>query len=148
MSDQVSQTTPTGFSPQNAARVARATLLVERQNRMTETADYGTPVKDGGGAGLTQKGNVFAVLTKRNGNDADGNPMYDVYTLADTGFATKLNTGGPLSPVCSRARTIDMVVGAGAVIAAEDGGLGADAFYGADGAIVLRDLPEKNCGGT
>ena len=40
----MSEATPTGFSPRNAARVVRATRYVESVARYTEEADYGTPV--------------------------------------------------------------------------------------------------------
>ena len=94
------------------------------------------PVVGGGG---TVSPSNFAILVKSNGSDGSG-PLYDLYTLADTGYATKLNLAGALSPKCSRARWQSAV----AITAAADGSVGS-AFYGTTGVIQLFDCPETLC---
>ena len=80
----------------------------------------------------------FAVLVKANGSNGAG-PLYDLYDLADTGYAKKLNLAGALAPGESRVRWQT----ASPPIASPDGSEGT-AFY-RSGAIKLDTCPETLC---
>jgi hypothetical protein len=94
-----------------------------------------------------KRAGVVPVLVKQNGgsdgtyDDATNTGTvaaweYDIYNLDDTGYVTKLNTGGTLQPLRSAAR-----VTIGPVVQADDGSEGL-AFFGADGSIHLWDCQE------
>ena len=79
------------------------------------------------------------VLVKQNGTSG-GNPIYDIYELADTGYVTKLNLSGAIAPKCSRAR-----LNAGLTItAATDGSVGI-AYYDVSNVVQLFDCQETLC---
>lgn len=61
---------------------------------------------------------------------------YDIYSIDDTDYATKLNTDGALQPMRSAAR-----VAVGPVTQASDGDPGL-AYYDANGDVQLWDCPE------
>ena len=86
---------------------------------------------------------AFKVRVKSNGTDGGGLPLYDLYALADTGYATKLNLSGAMAPLDSRARWQTDVI----PTAAPDGSVG-DAFYAVDGTIRLDTCPETLCTST
>lgn len=87
---------------------------------------------------LSQPGAHFTVLVVQNGTSSP--PVYDLYSLADTGHVTKLNTDGALAPECSRARLNAFIT----PVAASDGTTGS-AYYGTDGKIRLFDCQESVC---
>lgn len=89
--------------------------------------------------GQVGQSGFFPVLVKHNGSDGAG-PTYDVYALADTGYVTKLNLAGPLSPENSRARW-----NSGLTITAAPDGTTGEAYYATSGAIVLYNCKETDC---
>jgi hypothetical protein len=82
---------------------------------------------------------ALKVLVKANG-DVAAWPTYDLYDLSDTGFVTKLNQAGALSPLDSRIRWQSALP----PTAAPDGSVG-DAFYAVDGTIRLDMCAETLC---
>jgi hypothetical protein len=93
-------------------------------------------IQSGGGVGF------FPVLVKWNaGSDGDSTTYaswtYDLYALADTGYASALN-GSALQPENSPARIVQ-----GPVTKAGDGTVG-QAYYATDGTIKLYSCCEKH----